>query len=60
MVQGDLLLFGAGDTALVNKTLDRVRQYTAGSLGVSARVTPQPARTLRVPPSPGQDCSLDA
>eukprot|EP00873_Tetraselmis_striata_P022037 jgi/Tetstr1/442301/TSEL_030442.t1 len=30
---GDLLLFGAGDTALVNKTLDRVRQYTAGSLG---------------------------
>jgi len=30
---GDLLLFGAGDAALVNKTLDRVRQYVANSLG---------------------------
>ena len=29
---GDLLLFGAGDVATVNKALDRVRQYVASSL----------------------------
>ncbi|MGL5193041.1 MAG: aspartate--tRNA ligase [Chroococcales cyanobacterium] len=31
---GDLLLFGAGDTATVNKTLDRLRQSVARLLGV--------------------------
>ncbi len=30
---GDLLLFGAGDTATVNKTLDRLRQAIARQLG---------------------------
>ncbi|MBO0348227.1 aspartate--tRNA ligase [Phormidium pseudopriestleyi FRX01] len=30
---GDLLLFGAGDTATVNKTLDRLRQSVARLLG---------------------------
>ncbi|KAK3277205.1 hypothetical protein CYMTET_14779, partial [Cymbomonas tetramitiformis] len=29
----DLILFAAGDVSLVNKTLDRVRQYLAHSLG---------------------------
>ncbi len=29
---GDLILFGAGETAIVNKTLDRVRQYLAKEL----------------------------
>ncbi|MFL0793238.1 MAG: aspartate--tRNA ligase [Prochlorococcus sp.] len=31
---GTLLLFGAGDTATVNKALDRVRQYLAKQLGM--------------------------
>jgi aspartyl-tRNA synthetase len=31
---GTLLLFGAGDTATVNKALDRVRQYLAKELGM--------------------------
>ena len=31
---GTLLLFGAGDTATVNKALDRVRQYLAQELGM--------------------------
>ena len=31
---GTLLLFGAGDTATVNKALDRVRQYLARELGM--------------------------
>ena len=31
---GALLLFGAGDTATVNKALDRVRQYLAKELGM--------------------------
>ena len=31
---GTLLLFGAGDTATVNKALDRVRQYLAKELGL--------------------------
>ncbi|MCT7954205.1 aspartate--tRNA ligase [Laspinema palackyanum] len=31
---GDLLLFGAGDTATVNKTLDRLRQSVARLLGM--------------------------
>ena len=31
---GTLLLFGAGDTATVNKALDRVRQYLARDLGL--------------------------
>jgi aspartyl-tRNA synthetase len=31
---GTLLLFGAGDTAMVNKALDRVRQYLARELGL--------------------------
>ena len=31
---GNLLLFGAGDTATVNKALDRVRQYLAKELGM--------------------------
>jgi aspartyl-tRNA synthetase len=31
---GSLLLFGAGDTATVNKALDRVRQYLAKELGL--------------------------
>ncbi len=31
---GTLLLFGAGDTASVNKALDRVRQYLAKELGM--------------------------
>jgi len=30
---GDLLLFGAGSLDMVNRTLDRVRQYVAHSLG---------------------------
>ncbi len=33
-VPGTLLLFGAGDTATVNKALDRVRQYLAKELGL--------------------------
>ncbi|MCT0247683.1 aspartate--tRNA ligase [Synechococcus sp. CS-205] len=33
-VPGTLLLFGAGDTATVNKALDRVRQYLARELGM--------------------------
>ncbi len=33
-VPGTLLLFGAGDTATVNKALDRVRQYLARELGL--------------------------
>ncbi|MFM7675208.1 MAG: aspartate--tRNA ligase [Synechococcus sp.] len=33
-VPGTLLLFGAGDTATVNKALDRVRQYLARQLGL--------------------------
>jgi aspartyl-tRNA synthetase len=33
---GTLLLFGAGDTALVNKALDRVRQFLARELGLVA------------------------
>jgi aspartyl-tRNA synthetase len=36
-VPGTLLLFGAGDTATVNKALDRVRQYLARELNL---VTP--------------------
>ncbi len=31
---GDLLLFGAGKTQIVNKTLDRVRQFLAKELGL--------------------------
>lgn len=31
---GDLLLFGAGETAIVNKTLDRLRQVIARQLGM--------------------------
>jgi aspartyl-tRNA synthetase len=31
---GTLLLFGAGDTATVNKALDRVRQYLAKEMGL--------------------------
>lgn len=31
---GHLLLFGAGDTATVNKSLDRLRLYIAGELGL--------------------------
>ena len=31
---GTLILFGAGDTATVNKALDRVRQYLARELGM--------------------------
>ena len=42
---GALLLFGAGDSATVNKALDRVRQFLARTLGL-------------VPESPG-DVSLD-
>ncbi|WP_269622027.1 aspartate--tRNA ligase [Prochlorococcus marinus] len=30
--EGDLILFGAGETEIVNKTLDRVRQYLAKEL----------------------------
>lgn len=30
--EGDLILFGAGDTATVNKTLDRIRQFLAKDL----------------------------
>ncbi|MGB7563977.1 MAG: aspartate--tRNA ligase [Prochlorococcaceae cyanobacterium] len=33
---GTLLLFGAGDTATVNKALDRVRQFLAKELGLVA------------------------
>jgi aspartyl-tRNA synthetase len=33
-VPGTLLLFGAGDTATVNKALDRVRQFLARELGL--------------------------
>ncbi len=33
-VPGTLLLFGAGDTAIVNKALDRVRQFLARELGL--------------------------
>ena len=33
---GTLLLFGAGDTATVNKALDRVRQFLARELGLVA------------------------
>ena len=32
-LQGDLLLIAAGDPAVVHKSLDRVRQYVAASLG---------------------------
>ncbi len=32
--EGTLLLFGAGDTATVNKALDRVRQFLARELGL--------------------------
>ena len=35
-VPGTLLLFGAGDTATVNKALDRVRQFLAKELGLVA------------------------
>ena len=35
---GDLLLFGAGDEATVNKALDRVRQYVAASLDMIPEV----------------------
>ncbi len=31
---GDLILFGAGETPIVNKTLDRLRQYLAKDLGL--------------------------
>ncbi len=31
-VPGDLILFGAGETEIVNKTLDRIRQYLAKEL----------------------------
>ncbi len=31
---GDLILFGAGETEIVNKTLDRIRQYLAKELGL--------------------------
>ena len=36
--QGDLLLFGAGTEKVVNRTLDRIRQYVAHSLGVRSCV----------------------
>jgi aspartyl-tRNA synthetase len=35
---GTLLLFGAGDTATVNKALDRVRQFLARELGLVPKV----------------------
>ena len=34
-VQGDLLLFAAGDEAAVNRALDRVRQYIAKQLNLA-------------------------
>ncbi len=34
---GDLLLFGAGDTNIVNKTLDRVRQFLAKELNLISK-----------------------
>ncbi len=34
--EGDLILFGAGDTAIVNKTLDKVRQFLAKELNLIA------------------------
>ncbi len=40
---GDLILFGAGATAIVNKTLDRIRQYLA--------------RELKLIPNDGQNSS---
>jgi hypothetical protein len=36
---GDLLLFAAGDVGLVNRTLDRVRQFVAKTLEVRTRST---------------------
>jgi len=33
VLQGDLLLIAAGAPAVVHKSLDRVRQYIAASLG---------------------------
>ncbi len=32
--EGDLILFGAGETEIVNKALDRIRQYLARELGL--------------------------
>ncbi len=33
-IEGDLILFGAGSTSIVNKALDRVRQFLAKELGL--------------------------
>ena len=34
---GDLILFGAGETSIVNKALDRVRQYIANDLEIISK-----------------------
>jgi aspartyl-tRNA synthetase len=45
---GTLLLFGAGDTATVNKALDRVRQYLARELGLVPKDPKNPVQALNV------------
>lgn len=37
--QGDLILFAVGPSASVNKTLDRLRTYTAYQLGLIDQVS---------------------
>ncbi len=44
---GTLLLFGAGDTATVNKALDRVRQFLARELGLVPKDPKDPVEVLR-------------
>jgi hypothetical protein len=44
---GTLLLFGAGDTATVNKALDRVRQFLARELGLVPKDPKDPVEALR-------------
>jgi aspartyl-tRNA synthetase len=45
---GTLLLFGAGDTATVNKALDRVRQYLAKDLGLVPQAPKNPVQALNM------------
>jgi aspartyl-tRNA synthetase len=45
---GTLLLFGAGDTATVNKALDRVRQYLARELALVPKDPKDPVEALKL------------
>jgi aspartyl-tRNA synthetase len=45
---GTLLLFGAGDTATVNKALDRVRQFLARELGLVPKDPKDPVEALKM------------